>query len=119
MTQGTCKTNQTSNSIHKQPTCTCGLAEFLKYEEYFIDDEENSLFEPPDWCPIVKEEIVSFKYKRLPINNVLEISKYTNQLEQLDFELQNMDDVENEDFDLKYKLMIEIGDKIKKLSNEK
>lgn len=105
-------------SIHEQPTCTCGLSEFLKYENYFIIDDENSVLEPPDWCPIAKEGNVSLTFKRLSISNVLEISNYTNQLEQLDYELENMNDVESEEYESKYKLLIEIGNKIQELSNE-
>lgn len=105
-------------STHEQPTCTCGLAEFLKYEEYFIDDDENSVLEPPEWCPIAKEGTVSLKFKRLSMSNVLEISKYTNQIEQLDYELDNIDDMESEEYKSKYNSMMKLCEKLEELRNE-
>lgn len=105
-------------SIHEQPTCSCSLAYFLKYEEYYIDDEENSLLDPPDWCPVRAEESITLKFKQLPISNVIEISKYTTQVEQLDNELDSINDVDSEEYRSKYKLMTEICEKIEELRNE-
>lgn len=106
-------------SIHGDGfTYKCALNEFLKNDNYFIDDEENSLLEPPEWCPIMNNGGICINFKELPMSNVLEISKYTKQIEKLDNELDDIEDADSEEYITKYESILNLNEKIQRLSNE-
>lgn len=67
-------------AVGSHETNICILANKLKKEDYFIDDEEIKNYRTPKWCPM-KEDDYSFKFKEFSNKRLEEIHSIEKEIE--------------------------------------